>query len=74
MNTQPSSGQPYSLNISTDILLSMATIPVLLGLVGARAIAEGIVELGRASEEVFRGDRLPVLNLQPPTARNRFPQ
>jgi hypothetical protein len=36
---------------------------------GSRLVAELMTEAGQASEEVFRGDRLPVLKLSitPPT-------
>jgi hypothetical protein len=53
--------------ISSEILLSLATPPVLLFLLGSKAIAELLQDLGQASEEVFRGDRLPVLNLDDAT-------
>lgn len=48
--------------MSSHVLLSLATAPVLLGLLGIRAIAELVSGFGQASEEIFRGDRLPVLN------------
>lgn len=47
------------------MILSMMTGPFLLGLIGAQAIAEGFTQIGLASEEFFRGERLPVL--QTPT-------
>ncbi|MEM9003949.1 MAG: hypothetical protein AAGE59_10530 [Cyanobacteria bacterium P01_F01_bin.86] len=43
----------------------MMTGPFLLGLVGVRAIAAGLTQLGLASEEVFRGERLPILHTVP---------
>ncbi|MBW4648837.1 MAG: hypothetical protein KME06_09055 [Kastovskya adunca ATA6-11-RM4] len=46
----------------TEFLLSLATGSLLLGIVGAKATYSLIEELGKASEEVFRGDRLPMLN------------
>jgi len=42
-------------------LLSLATIPMLIGLVGVKALSAIAQELGEKSEEIFRGDRLPVL-------------
>ncbi|WP_228035492.1 hypothetical protein [Oculatella sp. LEGE 06141] len=51
--------------VPSEILLSLATPPVLLFLLGSKAVAELAQELGQASEEIFRGDRLPVLNLPP---------
>ena len=47
-----------------EIALSVLTIPFLAGLAGARSLQEGLISLGEASEEVFRGERLPILHLQ----------
>ncbi|BBA79286.1 hypothetical protein RGRSB_0746 [cyanobacterium endosymbiont of Rhopalodia gibberula] len=44
------------------ICLSLATAPFLGSLLIVHQIAHGLGELGEASEEVFRGDRLPILN------------
>lgn len=46
------------------VTLSLLTLPFLGSLAGARSLLEGVVSLGEASEEIFRGDRLPLLNLQ----------
>lgn len=54
-----------SSKISTDILLSFSTVPLLLILVGGRALAVAMQEMGQTSEELFRGDRLPVLKISP---------
>ena len=51
-----SSSHPVSL------YLSLATFPVLVGLFAANALAQGLEEIGEASEEIFRSDRLPILN------------
>ncbi|MEL6763960.1 MAG: hypothetical protein AAFO87_09895, partial [Cyanobacteria bacterium J06607_6] len=51
-----------------NVVVSMVTGPFLLGLIGARAIADGLTELGLISEEVFRGERLPILHTVPDTA------
>lgn len=48
--------------ISPEILLSLATAPMLVALVGGHVVAKAVQELGLLSEEIFRGDRLPVLN------------
>ncbi|HAC65393.1 MAG TPA: hypothetical protein DCF68_18155 [Cyanothece sp. UBA12306] len=42
--------------------LSLATIPLLGVVLVAQSLVEAMMELGEASEEVFRGDRLPILN------------
>lgn len=49
-------------------LLSLATAPVLLALVGGKALTKAVYELSVFSEEIFRGDRLPVLNFPSTTA------
>jgi hypothetical protein len=49
------------LPVSIEVLVGLATAPVLLALIGGRAVALAMQELGEASEELFRGDRLPVL-------------
>ena len=63
------------LPISVDMLLSLATGPLLLGAIAAESLARTLTEVGKASEEVFRGDRLPVLKITRPetieSAENR---
>ena len=54
-----------SFKFSTDILLSLSTAPVLLILIASKALAELTADVGQASEEVFRGDRLPILKISP---------
>lgn len=49
--------------------LSMATLPTMGALVMATAVKEIVIAVGLASEEVFRGDRLPLLKKpESPTA------
>jgi hypothetical protein len=48
------------------IWVGLGTAPLLVGLLGARAIAAAMQEMGAASEEIFRGDRLPILKITPP--------
>lgn len=47
---------------SSDILLSIATLPVLIGLVGGRVLLHQMEDLGDWSQELLRGDRLPTLD------------
>ena len=58
-----SSSVPDSLpeKMVSGLALSLSTAPVLLVLVGAKALSVTLRELGELSEEVFRGDRLPLL-------------
>ena len=49
--------------VSPSLLVSIAATPWLVTIVTLNA-ANGLLEqLGLASEEIFRGDRLPVLHL-----------
>lgn len=48
-------------SIPSEILLQFGGCAMLMGLVGGKAIAQTQAALGQASEEVFRGDRLPIL-------------
>jgi hypothetical protein len=50
-------------HLSTSLLLSLGTAPLLLFLLGSRALAATTQELGQSSEELFRGDRLPILKM-----------
>ncbi len=52
------------------VWIGLGTAPVLMGLLGARAIAAAMQELGAASEEIFRGDRLPILKITPPDSHS----
>ena len=45
-----------------ELLLSAATVPLLAGLVAVRVASDMMMSLSQASEEVFRGDRLPILH------------
>jgi hypothetical protein len=58
--TQVSQGA--NLTIPSTLIVGCATVPLLFGLLSARAAADLMMTIGSASEEVFRGDRLPVLN------------
>lgn len=51
-------------------LLSSLTPPLLSGLVGVDALLAGLLEMGQASEEIFRGDRLPLLPFPSPSQDN----
>ncbi len=57
------SGSPSRIAvISPSLLVSLAATPWLAAIVSARAAGGFIEQLGLASEEIFRGDRLPVLH------------
>jgi hypothetical protein len=52
-------------NTPAKLLLSLGTAPLLLALIGGKAIADLMKDMGQATEELFRGDRLPVLKIVP---------
>ena len=54
----------------TKILLSLSTAPLLLILIGGKALTELVKEVGQATEEVFRGDRLPILKISNTESRS----
>lgn len=53
---------PATSGIPTEFLLSLATAPMLLGVLAIDVVGSWLQAAGVASEEVFRGDRLPVLH------------
>lgn len=58
----PSDGLNLGLfTIANQILLQISTVPVLTALVVGKAVAASVQAIGQNSEEVFRGDRLPIL-------------
>lgn len=61
VNQKPTAKTPKS-EIPTDIFLSLAVAPMLLGVLSMQAIGSWLESVGIASEEVFRGDRLPILH------------
>ena len=48
--------------VSPSLLVSIAAAPWLSAIVSVRAAGSFLEQLGVASEEMFRGDRLPVLH------------
>jgi hypothetical protein len=44
------------------IWLSLVTSPFIIGFLAVSFLSETLTQLGRASEELFRGTRLPVLH------------
>lgn len=48
-------------SIPVQILLQLSTGPVLLAMLAGKTFSETLQVVGEASEELFRGDRLPVL-------------
>jgi hypothetical protein len=48
--------------IYQSCLLQVGTVSILMLLMAQKATGEALIGLGEASEELLRGDRLPVLN------------
>ncbi len=48
--------------VASELLLGLATGPLLALLVGGKGLSQGLQEIGLMSEEIFRGDRLPLLS------------
>ncbi|MDX2232519.1 MAG: hypothetical protein NW220_23005 [Leptolyngbyaceae cyanobacterium bins.349] len=53
-----------------EVAIGLTTVPFLAALVGTKMLASAVQELGRWSEELFRGDRLPSLDLPSPPPSN----
>jgi hypothetical protein len=51
-----------SSGFSSLIGLSLATSPFIMTLLAVYLITELMTELGKTSEEIFRSERLPILN------------
>jgi hypothetical protein len=49
--------------VSPSVLVSLAATPWLATIVTVRAASGFLEQVGLISEEIFRGDRLPVLHL-----------
>lgn len=62
MQSETTERQTPRVTIPTDILLSLATAPLLLGILASKASLEFVQAIGKASEEVFRGASLPILD------------
>ncbi|MBE9222118.1 hypothetical protein IQ215_05350 [Cyanobacterium stanieri LEGE 03274] len=62
MNNQPNHN-PFILELG----ISLLTPPILLGLTISREVGEMMDNLGSASEEIFRGQHLPILKTKPKT-------
>lgn len=51
----------FFFSIPNEVLLQLGTGAMVLGLLGSKALDQTVQAIGQASEEVFRGDRLPLL-------------
>lgn len=70
-SSRPSASAPH--RQSAEVVVGLLVPPVLLGIVLTRALADGLTQLGLASEQLFAGDRLPSLNIPPVAPENAAP-
>lgn len=49
-------------DLGTQIFVSLATAPFLVGLVGLDCLTKIGLKLSQESREIFRGDRLPLVD------------
>ena len=50
-----------STTLAGDVFVGIATIPLLVGMLAMKTGAEIMHKAGQASEDIFQGDRLPIL-------------
>ncbi|MBW4654144.1 MAG: hypothetical protein KME20_14065 [Kaiparowitsia implicata GSE-PSE-MK54-09C] len=50
---------------NSGLWVGAATVPLLAGVIAGRVLSRALLVVSIASEEVFRGDRLPVLHFEP---------
>lgn len=60
------------LPIATELLISLSSLPLVSFLAIGQATASTLTEIGQASEELFRGDRLPSLPLMTRESNTSF--
>ena len=60
---EPASSSPLDLSVALplaiDLTVSLSTVPLLVLLTAGHLASQSAIQLGKASEELFRGDRLP---------------
>ena len=61
--SSPSPTVHIQLPIATDVAISFGSLPLVALIAVGHIFADGLTEIGQASEELFRGDRLPSLPL-----------
>ena len=52
---------PMPSDSMTSLVIAVTTIPVVALILATRGVARATLEVGQLSEELFRGDRLPIL-------------
>ena len=54
---------PIQLPLATEVIISLSSLPLVSLLALGHVVANSLADVGQASEELFRGDRLPSLPL-----------
>jgi hypothetical protein len=49
--------------LSSEIVIGLLAPLILLGILGNKALADLMIRLGWVSEQLYRGERLPTLNI-----------
>ena len=60
----------FLFSIPSGVLLQLGTGAMVLGVLGSKAVDQALQGIGQASEEVFRGDRLPLLKFPVDTSES----
>lgn len=58
-------------NLPQFLLLQVGTASILLLLLASKTTVETLQMIGEVSEELFRGERLPIINFPEPNEINR---
>ncbi|SKB15586.1 conserved hypothetical protein [Planktothrix sp. PCC 11201] len=58
----PLAKSPERIAFPQDWLVSLATTPLLIAALGTKALHDFMLNLSTNSEEILRGDRLPILH------------
>jgi hypothetical protein len=66
-DSTPNSVVDRSTAVPVQLLVSLFTIPTLAAIVGVQAGLQQIQDMANHSEEIFRGDRLPLLPFPDPS-------
>lgn len=65
-SSTPSTDDALTDHWPSQLLLSLTVAPMIVGLMTSAMLANFCKQVGEASEELFRGDRLPILNRPTP--------
>ncbi|MEL6469782.1 MAG: hypothetical protein AAFQ74_08645 [Cyanobacteria bacterium J06623_4] len=65
-SNSPTANLSFRSPLDPTLTVALSTFPLLTLLVSSQLIAKGMTQLGQSSEELFRGERLPILPLLNP--------